>query len=453
MSNFKASRQMSTGLMVVTLLGLTYSFGTFGFLNLFGIRYLVQGLLVTLAVAILLDIRVACRTANCIPVFVFAIAIGVGGIVHSGYITKPVEALLLIFCIFAIMFSTESKIVVFSKALVFAATFFCSLVALGYIYYLVYPDQLQLANFQIYDSDVGADMVKPYTLGDWLSFTSGDGFVFDEKTQIRLKGYSNEPSSTIVHYLAPAAVAFFHGGRYVYLGAFILLVNVFAIGSLMAYLIILQSIVLFFVFLLPKKYFKLLLTGTGLVFMMIFAVAILQPTLIINLFIHAGTIGVDILGFDLVARKVDGGSDDASAFIRLSGISDGLYLALISPLGYSFEKLGAGAGLLYVVSATSGWVGLYVFMVFIVGFARKALNYCKNVRVYSNQYGVALTVSLVVISVFVSGYGWDRTPGAIMLLLFYRIIGINLSDSRASIGSSNIQSENLGARCDRVVRP
>ena len=70
---------------------------------------------------------------------------------------------------------------------------------------------------------------------DFISFTSGDGFSVMGRQIMRMKGYSNEPSSTIVHYFAPAALAFLLGGRYLYLGVFILAVNMITIVSFTAY--------------------------------------------------------------------------------------------------------------------------------------------------------------------------------------------------------------------------
>ena len=60
---------------------------------------------------------------------------------------------------------------------------------------------------------------------------------------MRMKGYSNEPSSTIVHYFAPAALAFLLGGRYLYLELlFILAVNMITIVSFTAYIILIISL-------------------------------------------------------------------------------------------------------------------------------------------------------------------------------------------------------------------
>tara|TARA_B100000780_G_C21027829_1_gene412061 strand:- start:781 stop:981 length:201 start_codon:yes stop_codon:yes gene_type:complete len=40
------------------------------------------------------------------------------------------------------------------------------------------------------------------------------------------------------------------------------------------------------------------------------------------------------------------------------------------------------------------------------------------------NFGVSFLLAMLMIVLFVSGYGWSRPPGIIMLLLFFRILQI-----------------------------
>ena len=442
MSDCKYYKQMSPSLMIVILIGITYSFGTFGLLNIFGLRVPVQAIFVILSVAILLSIRCTYRTIDIIFVMMLAFMMGVGGVAHGGNITAPIESLLMIFCIVALLQSPLAHAIKFSKALVISSAIFCFFVAIAYAYYSFYPDQYEYANHNIYDSDVGSDRIYPNIFADWISFTSGDGYVFQERTQIRLKGYSNEPSSTMVHYLAPVALTFFLGGRYLYIGIFMLLVNTVFIASLMTHLAILLSAAIFFVLFLKTQYLKFMLVVLLLAFMTLLS----QPTVIGGIFSRVGMMGMDLFGLDLISRKVGDGTN-GSIFVRLQGIAEGFSMIATSPVGFSYDKLGAGAGLLFIVGASSGWLGLFVFSRFVGGFIKGALNYSKRSMSYGEQYAVALTISLLFVATLISGYGWERPPGIIILLLLYKLMAANISVRDPIAESSKLTNLRAKSNC------
>ena len=89
---------------------------------------------------------------------------------------------------------------------------------------------------------------------DYLSFTSGDGFEFFGNVVIRVKGYSNEPSSTIVHYLAPAGFAFFYYRTYRLLGIILLLFSLICISSLIGIIAIALSFLVYFILSIKRSY-------------------------------------------------------------------------------------------------------------------------------------------------------------------------------------------------------
>jgi len=415
-----SKQYLSSGVMTVILLGLMYSFGTFGFLNLLGVRTIVQMALIIVLTFFFFMMHTKVKVAHCFYVFVFSSLYVIGGLIHGNQISGLLDAYVLIFCFVCLFYAPPQNIIFFAKALVAVTTFLCILVAIAFIYYQINPDEFARANFHIYDSTVGHKNIYPGNFMDWVSFTSGDGYMINGHVVPRLKGYSNEPSSTIVHYVAPAIIAFILGGGFLYLGIFILAVNLVAIGSFTTYIIFFLSLVFLMLKILPKRLGSFLLMMMALCFILL----ILQPNLVFSLFSYFSAEATNHAGFDLLSRKIGDGSVDSTLGVRQRGILDGMSLALFSPMGYSTDKLGAGAGLFYIISSKTGWVGIFIFSFFIT-------RLIKNIKITFFMassliltYGVSLLLAILLVSLFISGYGWSRPPGIIMLLLFFRVLQV-----------------------------
>lgn len=414
--NMIKNRYLTTGLLTFSLLAIMYSFGTFGFLNLLGVRSIVQIFIFGLVVILFIELQPKYKQQELFPVLAFLFLYVIGSLVHSNKISVIVEAVILLFIVNVILSAPARQVLFLAKTLVFVTSFLCILVATAYIYYRINPDQFKYANFEIYSSQVGQQKIYAGNFMDWISFTSGEGFEFQGESSQRMKGYSNEPSSTVVHYLAPAVLALLLGGGFIYLGVFILLVNFIAIASLVGQIIIVISFAVFVV----VKYFRPYLKCIAFISIVIFLVLLTQIALMEQIFQYVGGQAIKYLGFDLIYRKL-GDASQGSLIERQGGIIDGLFLILSSPFGYSVDKLGSGAGLLFIVSANTGWLGLALFG----GFIFKFINNVKRLIFISSlpeiEYSVALLFSILLILIFVSGYGWDRPPGVIMLFIFFRV--------------------------------
>lgn len=410
------NRYLHTGLLSFTLLAIMYSFGTFGFLNLLGARTIVQVFLVGLMASLFVTLQPRYKPQDLFPALAFFCLYAIGSLVHGNSITGPVEAVIMLFIIHVIFSAPARQVLFLAKTFVVVTSFLCILVATAYIYYKINPDQFNYANFNIYSSVVGQQKIYAGHFMDWISFTSGEGFEFQGESSFRMKGYSNEPSSTVVHYLAPAVLAFLLGGRFIYLGVFILLVNVIAIASFTGQIIVTLS----FVFFIAIKYFRRYFKYIAFISIILFIALLTQSALMATIFEYVGGQAIHYFGFDLISRKLGDGSQ-GSLGERQGGIIDNLILILSSPLGYSTEKLGSGAGLVFIVSSYTGWLGLVIFGSFIFKF----LNNLKKLALSSSLpqvgYSLALLFAVLLITIFVSGYGWDRPPGVIMLSLFFRV--------------------------------
>jgi hypothetical protein len=421
------SQHLSSAAMAVILLAFMYSFGTFGFLNLFGVRVIVQAFLIATITLLLIVMRVRFSVTHFYPLIVFAVTYSIGSMVYSGSIARISDMYILIFSFVLIFYAPPKHVIFFSKILVVATTILCGLVFTAFIYYQIYPSEISRANFGIYGSSIGSKRIYTGHFMDFISFTSGEGFNFMGYRVTRMKGYSNEPSSTIVHYLAPAALAFILGGRFLYLGVFILCVNIVAIGSFIAYIIMILTFVFLFMKFIPKKISTILLfIGFGC-----FLFFLANPDIVLAVFRFASAAAIDYAGLDLLSRKIGDGTTDSSLGERNLLIVNGLKFILTSPVGYSEEKFGSGLGLFYMISSRAGWIGILIFSVFM-------LNLIKNMKAKYNKtssvvhlFGLSLMASILLVTLFISGYGWSRPPGIVMLLLYFRYLQLDVAKNSA----------------------
>jgi hypothetical protein len=433
------NQYLTTSLLTFSLLAIMYSFGTFGILNLLGVRTIVQIFIIGLVVILFVSLQSRYKEQELFPVLAFFCLYVIGSLAHGNKISVLVEAVILLFVINVILSAPARQVLFVAKTLVFVTSFLCLLVATAYIYYRINPDQFSYANFEIYSSEVGQQKIYAGHFMDWISFTSGEGFEFQGDSSYRMKGYSNEPSSTVVHYLAPAVLAFLLGGGFIYLGVFILLVNIIAIASLTGQIIIFISLVGF----IAVKYLRQYLKYIAFISIVTFLILLTQIALIEKIFQYVGGQAINYLGFDLISRKL-GDASQGSLSERQGGIIDGINLILSSPFGYSVEKLGSGAGLLFLVGSNTGWLGLVIFGFFISKF----INNLKRLTFKSNLpevgYSLALLVSVLLIVIFVSGYGWERPPGVIMLFIFFRVF-------QHSFINGYLAGSHIKGRCRKCV--
>ena len=305
------------------------------------------------------------------------------------------------------------KIEVIGKTLV-VITFILSI--LGFYVFLVYffdPQQLNIDSFGIASSGTGSSDITAPSYFDYFSFTSGEGFVFFGHNLTRVKGYSNEPSSTLVHYLAPVVFAVLYSKSYKYraMAIFILLFSLIAISSLMGILAIVLSLFVFFLFSFNCHKLKLFIS---LSFILFSVVLMTQADYVVELILMYGNLLNAETSYDLLARK--GGS----AMERLISYNQAISLIIANPFGFSSGNTGTG---LWAQIALTGGVlllSIYLFVSYrMIYMSSIIFNYLGSGY---KKYAIALIVALWVVSLLITSYGWDRIPGVIILLLFYRIV-------------------------------
>jgi hypothetical protein len=410
-----------------------YSFGTFSFFNLFGASYIAKIIVVIYCPLGIISIFYSDLYKKQSTVFVLTLIFFIYyGFVVSlsknsfslGIIQAVVMCIIALFLL-GVDFSAIKKI---SKSLVNITFILASLGFYVFFIYAFYPEQLNVNSYLIASSDTGNSIIYPSSYLDYFSFTSGDGYMFFGHLVTRVKGYSNEPSSTLVHYLAPVVFAMMYGGRkYRAMGLIIFLFSMIAISSLMGILCMLLSFLTYIVLSLKSNNIKLLLM---ILFVFSLLVLMLNANQIIDVMLKYGNQLNNELSYDLIARK------QGSAFGRLLSYNNAIKLLINNPLGFSFGETVTGLWL--QIALTGGVVLLFIYLVLSYKIISISAMIFNSLRSIYKKYGASLLVSLWITSFLITSYGWDRIPGVIILILFYRTLREEYKQMNINNVSTNI---------------
>ena len=135
----------------------------------------------------------------------------------------------------------------------------------------------------------------------------------------------------------------------------------------------------------------------------------LNPVIIFGAFRYFSLLAIDIFGLGYFQKNWQW-IQTSNLGSRQLGIINGFKSTLTSPLGFFAGKAWYGIWPIYEVGSQAGWIGLLIFGAFMTSFI-------KNIRVAyfkapSNYlYGISLLVGILLVTLFISGYGWDRPPG------------------------------------------
>ena len=131
----------------------------------------------------------------------------------------------------------------------------------------------------------------------------------------------------------------------------------------------------------------------------------------VSLILDIGDILYDATSNNLISRK------EGSATARLLSFSQAVNGFISNPFGGSSHT---GIGLILTISLVGGVFLFLASWVFLLNIIKYSLNKFSNSNQKSIKFGVSFVISTLIIAAFLSGYGWDRVPGVIMMILFYR---------------------------------
>jgi hypothetical protein len=413
----KYKQNFATYIYSIIVIMAFYSFGTFGLLNLYGLRNSFQFIIIIASffgiVSILSNIK---KKEKSLIITISIIIIGflyygvMLALIKGTMLNSLIQSILMIIVTLYLLFVDMKYIRIISKVIVINTFILANMGFIAFIAFLLNDNLLNEVDFSLYDSTIGSKIIYAKSWVEYLSFTSGDGFELFGTNITRVKSFCNEPSATIIHILAPVGLALLFSKRFIYISIVILLFNIFAIASLMAWITILGSVVIYFFYQIKNNLVKKLLIISS---MLLILLLMSNINTAVSSILDIGNSLQNSASISLIAKK------EGSITMRLLSFSTALNEFKNHPLGGS--SYNTMTGHLLNVSLVGG---ILIFLI-IGNFYIKMINY--SILAFNNnkslkyiRFAIAFISSVLLVSLFLSGYGWDRIPGVIMLMLFYR---------------------------------
>jgi hypothetical protein len=421
----KASLNIDDKLILFFLLGGFYFFGSFGFFNLFGARLLLHFTYFIFLALLFTSVKnlFSEKVLN-VYTILFFIFFGFGGFFYLKQYFSIFESILFMTLTIFILNVSDDFIYNFNKVIIYITLVLLFFICIASFSYFIKPELINSSNIFIFDSQTGYNYSSPGNILDYLSFTSGDGYVFGDVIILRMKGYCNEPSATLLHYFSPIVLLLMNKKKNILLILLFLFVNIIFISSLTSIFILILSLFVLLFFFLFKRFSNLFIIP---IFILLFFLLINREFVLSKIsFLNEILLAQD---YDLVNRKLNIDDQVGSFNTRQSGLNTGFYNILKYPFGYSLDP-GPGSGLLYLVSMRTGIFGVIFLLIFFL----KMYNLCRAVFLsyrfnFFDHFATALIISILFVVIFISSYGWDRPPGLIIMLLFYRRIKLLASNT------------------------
>ena len=423
--------------MFTILLVIAYfSFGNFGYLNLLGIRELVQFSVILFSfhgVFVLPDVNK--HNKRILKwLFMFVVYVGIVNIV----VHQSLELLLLIWLMFVfsafVLVADFKWVISITKKIVIVAFLFSVMGFFAFFSYVFNPELLYSTDLYAYTSDTGSGAVNSDFYLDYFSLAvDGNMDLFGIQVP-RMRSFSSEPSATLVHMLVPGVLSLFLDYRYRILGFVIILFNLFAILSLTTIIVFFVAFLIYPLFLYSKKifiYFSLGAAGFSIMLAASNVGLVVQMIDIYGSEIHQNT------SFNLIATK------KGSANIRLVSLNDAIDEIKTHPFGGS--NMQSMTGVLVSFGLKGGVVLILLYLAFAINIVNRShdrFRYCNNDMLH--KYAISLVVSMIVVVSLISNHGWDRVPGWLAFLLFYRHVSMcNMNSSKVRQYPNSYSSRHL----------
>lgn len=414
-ANTSARMTLSKLTFSVTTVVAFYSFGAFGFFNLFGmatvikicvVLYSVFGVLSLLELGILKGRR---RSVVVLTLFFY--------IYYGFFLTISKGSLLLglvnswmmwVFTLY-ILLADRKIVALISRSVVILSGLSGLLGLFVFVIYAVYPEVINIDSFELMSSETGNKTIAVASIYDYFSFTSGDGFSLFDLQVTRVKGYSNEPSATLVHYLAPAAIGLLLGKLYRSISILLLFFCAICVSSMLGIISILLSFGFYLLLSIKSHHIRSSVSIVGLVLILLL---LSDAEYLISNIMGFGQDIYSASGYDLIARK------EGSATARLVSHSDAISSILNHPMG------GAGQNTTSGLVMQLGLVGGLPLILIVLYFSSSVYRRCslvfRKACTFRVRFSVSFILSLFFTFTIFSGYGWDRVSGVIMIILLYR---------------------------------
>lgn len=390
-----------------------YSFGNFGFLNIFDARREIQLVLLLMLMPIL-SLIAAKKIGRFLkePLWLLVLCFLIAEIIITQHVINIFTYLISLITIGALL-TMESKYVNYiTKCIIVLCGIFS---IMGIIQFVVLWFNPGLSAFMAhrYSSAMSADTISNISAIEYLGFIVADGGTSLLGHHVyRFKSFAAEPSVLVYSFLCPGILALSYRGMIRVLAYPILVFTIVFVASGTIWLCILFSLILF-----PIGYFfkKSPRSGSLTIMLIIMMVMVLITKIDIPLFMRST---IDFLSpissfHSMPLQKYGSGVD------RLTSMTYGFEKMWTHPFGYgSVGTLGVMAGLIVVFGLTCGFPGLLLISVIFYRMFKYGIHvwqgYGKKGKIFT-----ALLCGTLLQASFFSAYGWTSFAGLIMLCLLY----------------------------------
>jgi len=399
-----------------------YSFGNFGFLNIFGARREIQIVLLLMLMPVL-SIIAAQKTGQFLkePLWLLVLCFLIAEIILTQHAINILNYLTALITIGA-LFSLKDKYVTFiTKAIIVLCGIFSIMGIMQFILLWFNPGLSAFMDHR-YASAMSAKTISNISAIEYLGFIVADGGTTLLGHHVyRLKSFAAEPSVLVYSFLCPGILALSYRGRIRVLAYPILVFTIVFVASGTIWLCILFGLILF-----PIGYFfkRSPRSGSMVILLIVVMVALLITKIDIPLFMRST---IDFLSpvYSISSMPLQ---KYHSGVVRLTSIAYGIEKVLSHPFGLgSVGTLGIISGLIVVSGLVCGFPGLLLISVVFYRMFKYGIHvwqcYGKEGKIFS-----ALLCGTFFQTSFFSSYGWTSFAGlTILCLLYIRIRALSAS--------------------------
>jgi hypothetical protein len=406
-AEFKAQAR---GLAALFLGIIFFSLGNFGFWNIFGIRRLMQLVLLTIWAALsLVTLR---RSSSFLrePLFLYVAASILFELFLRGRSSDLLDGILSLAILASIYNMRRDEARKVMKPLIIIAAIFA---IIGIIqFFILWFNQDYIWTFDsFYTSKTGSAPVHLTHWIQYLGFTepaTGAQIMVMGVRFTRLHSYASEPSVLVYSLLAPALIALAFGKRYRWCAIPLLIFVLFLVQSGTIYLSIVFGILSWVLLRLARRWnvriialLPFLIVAVSMIFLMRSDIAGLMAKLQ-NL----------LMPLFKFSSKLDPLRSGVDRFSSVTGMFDTIKYNIF---GSSLNIKDVGQmGLLLYSYYYAGIVGLSLMAAFLYRTFKNILGFFRRSKGLE-RLGAALVFGLLIQVMLFSSYGWTATSGFIML--------------------------------------
>ncbi len=385
-----------------------FSFGNWGFLNIFDIRREVQAVLIFLLFISALETKLNFRFIKN-PLFIYVVSFLLSEIILRQRETFIYDSILSVF-ILVILSSFSGKYI--SKSIsstISVAAIFASIFILQAIILILDQDLLAKVDFP-YSSETGSSGIKISHPIQYLGFGSPGGITFFGWKFVRLSGYASEPSVLVSSMLTIGLLGLTFKGIFRYLSLLILFFSIVLAGSGTIFLSLAFGVISIFIFKAFRKF-------TWIVAIIPFLIIGVTGTVLVNY--GADTFAVQFL--DLMQPL----EETSSLFSKHASAPVRMFSQIEALSSFRFSIIGTSStdpyltGLLFNSFHFAGVVGGLAISFFLYHLFRYShIAACNHKGLVS--LSCAFLYGTITQAMLFSGYGWASVVGVMALFFTYR---------------------------------